>query len=360
MAKRVILGMSGGVASSVSALLLKEAGYNVIGLFMKNWDEKDEYGVCTATEDSDDARRVANQLGIPYYAINFEKEYWDRVFKYFLQEYSLGRTPNPDIMCNKEIKFKAFLEKAMDLDADYMATGHYAQIKTIPGPVPHYQLIRGADRSKDQSYFLYTLGQRQLSKTLFPIGHLNKSQVRQLAQKHGLATAARKDSTGICFIGEKDFKAFLQNYLPAQPGEMRNIDNDTKVGNHDGLMYYTLGQRKGLGIGGQGEAWFVVDKEVSRNILYVAQGHNHPALYSRGLIAKDQVWVGGQEPGNKFNCTAKFRYRQADQEVEVEVKDNNCRVIFQQPQRAITPGQAVVFYQKDLCLGGATIEAIIQ
>lgn len=362
---RVVVGMSGGVDSSVAALLLKQQGYDVIGVFMKNWDETDEAGNCTADLDYQDVRRVCDQIGIPYYTVNFEAEYWDRVFTYFLEEYSQGRTPNPDVMCNKEIKFKAFLQRALELEADYLATGHYAQIRTLSaeGEKREYQLLRGADLNKDQTYFLYTLGQEQLSKTLFPVGHLTKQQVRQIAAEHHLATAAKRDSTGICFIGERKFKAFLQHYLPAQPGLMIDVDRGRAVGEHDGLMYYTIGQRKGLGIGGAGEPWFVVGKDVAANILYVAQGSDHPALFSSGLIAKDLQWVKGAPPveasAGKFACTAKFRYRQADQEVEVCLEPDQCRVIFARPQRAITPGQAVVFYQGEVCLGGATIDQVI-
>ena len=357
---RVVLGMSGGVASSVAALVLKQQGYNVIGVFMKNWDDKDKEGNCTADLDYQDVRRVCDQIGIPYYTVNFEREYWDRVFTYFLDEYSRGRTPNPDVMCNKEIKFKEFLSKALELEADYLATGHYAQIgyQTDGNGNKVYQLLRGADRSKDQSYFLYTLGQQQLEKVLFPIGHLTKQEVRQIAKAHNLATASKKDSTGICFIGEKDFKSFLQNYLPAKPGKMVDIDTGRVMGEHDGLMYYTLGQRKGLGIGGEGEPWFVVDKDLTENILFVGQGHEHPALYSQGLIAVEPSWTSGEAPSGEFKCTAKFRYRQSDQEVRVVIEDDKCRVIFAEPQRAITPGQAVVFYQGEICLGGATIDQV--
>lgn len=356
MKERVVIGMSGGVDSSVAALLLKEAGYDVIGVFMKNWDDTDEMGVCTAELDYDDVRRVCDQIGIPYYTVNFEKEYWDKVFVYFLEEYKRGRTPNPDVMCNKEIKFKAFLERAMQLEADYLATGHYAQIGRENGG---FTLLRGADQGKDQTYFLYTLGQDQLSKTLFPIGHLTKREVRKIAQDAGLATANKKDSTGICFIGEKDFKEFLSKYLPAQPGEIRSIDGGLK-GYHDGLMYHTLGQRKGLGIGGPGEPWFVVGKDLNTNTLIVAQGGDHPALYSEGLEATEVSWVAGEPPAARFTCTAKFRYRQPDQEVTVNLTETGCRVEFHQPQRAITPGQAVVFYDGEKCLGGGTIDKVIQ
>lgn len=352
---RVVLGMSGGVDSSVAALLLKQQGYDVIGVFMKNWDDTDEDGNCTAVEDYEDVRRVCDQIGIPYYSVNFEQEYWDKVFQYFLAEYRRGRTPNPDVMCNKEIKFKVFLEKALALEADYLATGHYAQVRFNDG---EYQLIRGVDSNKDQTYFLYTLGQYQLSKTMFPIGHLTKQQVRAIAKEHGLVTATKKDSTGICFIGEKNFKEFLSNYLPAQPGKILSVDGK-EVGRHDGLMYYTLGQRKGLGIGGSGEPWFVVKKDLENNVLYVAQGQDHPDLYSNGLIASELEWVGAV-PKSGFTCTAKFRYRQPDQPVTVEYDGDKCVVRFHEPQRAITPGQAVVFYQGEVCLGGATIDQSIQ
>lgn len=349
---RVVIGMSGGVDSSVAALVLKEAGYDVIGIFMKNWDDTDETGVCTADADYDDVRRVCDQIGIPYYTVNFEKEYWDRVFVYFLEEYKRGRTPNPDVMCNKEIKFKAFLEKALHLEAEYLATGHYAQIGREG---EKFTLLRGADQNKDQSYFLYTLGQHQLSKTLFPIGHLTKEEVREKARRAGLATATKKDSTGICFIGEKDFREFLSQYLPAQPGEIRTVDGELK-GYHDGLMYHTLGQRKGLGIGGAGEPWFVVGKDLQTNTLLVAQGREHPALYTGALRAADLSWVAGEPPGNSFQCTAKFRYRQQDQGVTVHLTQEGALVEFHQRQRAITPGQAVVFYDGPVCLGGGTIE----
>lgn len=351
---RVVVGMSGGVDSSVAALLLKQQGYDVIGIFMKNWDETDEYGCCTATEDYEDVRRVCEQIGIPYYALNFTQQYWDKVFTYFLDEYKKGRTPNPDVMCNKEIKFKVFLERALQLGADFLATGHYAQVGFRDGS---YRLLRGADPGKDQTYFLNTLGQYQLSKVMFPIGHLMKEQVRQLAQDTGLATAKKKDSTGICFIGERNFKEFLSNYLPAQPGDIRTLAGEYK-GRHDGLMYYTLGQRKGLGIGGAGtgEPWFVAGKDLKKNILYVEQGETHPSLYSGGLLAADLHWVSGTVE-KSFMCTAKFRYRQPDQEVTVYLDEGNtARVSFKKRQKAITPGQAVVFYRDEECLGGGIIE----
>lgn len=352
---RVVVGMSGGVDSSVTALLLKQQGYEVIGLFMKNWDDTDEWGHCTATEDFNDVRRVCEQIGIPYYSVNFEKEYKERVFSYFLEEYKRGRTPNPDVICNREIKFKEFLEAALRLGADSIATGHYARIDFVDG---EYRLLRGVDESKDQSYFLNQLNQYQLSKAMFPLGGLRKKEVRQIAAEAGLATAKKKDSTGICFIGERDFKEFLSRYLPAQPGEIRTLSGEYK-GRHDGLMYYTIGQRHGLGIGGAGEPWFVVGKDVEKNILYVAQGARHPDLFSQGLLATDLHWVSEKEKPARFRCTAKFRYRQPDQEVTVYLREKKTAdVLFERPQKAITPGQAVVFYQGEVCLGGGIIDKV--
>ena len=354
---RVVVGMSGGVDSSVTAYLLKQQGYDVIGIFMKNWDDTDEFGHCTAEDDFQDVRRVCEQIGIPYYTVNFEKEYMEKVFQYFLDEYRRGRTPNPDVMCNREIKFGELLAKVMDLGADYIATGHYAQVKHIDG---EYKLIRGADSNKDQTYFLNQLGQEQLSRTMFPIGHLTKPQVREIAERAGLATAKKKDSTGICFIGERNFRQFLQHYLPAQPGNIETTDGRV-IGRHDGLMYYTLGQRQGLGIGGghgkTGEPWFVVDKDLQRNVLIVGEGANHPRLFSTSLIATGVNWVSGKKPREPFACTAKFRYRQPDQGVTVYPLGDDCvEVVFAQPQKAVTPGQAVVFYDGEVCLGGATID----
>ncbi|WP_126427167.1 tRNA 2-thiouridine(34) synthase MnmA [Brevibacillus marinus] len=356
---RVVVGMSGGVDSSVTALLLKQQGYDVIGVFMKNWDDTDEFGHCTAEDDFQDVRRVCDQIGIPYYTVNFEKEYMEKVFRYFLDEYKQGRTPNPDVMCNREIKFGDFLDKALQLGADYIATGHYARVAYRDG---EYKLLRGADPNKDQSYFLNALRQEQLAKTMFPIGHLSKQQVRQLAADAGLATAKKKDSTGICFIGERNFREFLRNYLPAVPGEIRSVDGET-LGRHEGLMYYTLGQRQGLGIGGggNGQPWYVVDKDLTHNVLIVAQGADHPRLFSHGLVATELNWISKREPAAEFRCTAKFRYRQPDQEVTVQVlADKRCRVWFDQPQKAVTPGQAVVFYNGEECLGGATIEQVLR
>ncbi|AEI44907.1 tRNA 2-thiouridine(34) synthase MnmA [Paenibacillus mucilaginosus] len=355
---RVVLGMSGGVDSSVAALLLKEQGYDVIGVFMKNWDDTDEFGHCTAEEDAEDVRRVCDQIGIPYYTVNFEKPYMDKVFAYFLDEYRKGRTPNPDVMCNREIKFGEFLNKALELGADYIATGHYARVEHTDGK---HRLLRGVDGNKDQTYFLNALNQYQLSKAMFPIGHLPKPEVRAIAEKAGLATAKKKDSTGVCFIGERNFKEFLSGYLPAKPGDMRTLEGEVK-GRHDGLMYYTLGQRSGLGIGGSGsgEPWFVAGKDLERNILYVVQGEKHPALYTKGLLATDLNWISGEIPAAPLRCTAKFRYRQPDQGVTLTFgPDGTAEVVFDQPQKAITPGQAVVFYDGEECLGGATIDKLV-
>lgn len=354
---RVVVGMSGGVDSSVAALLLKQQGYDVIGIFMKNWDDTDENGVCTATEDYDDVIRVCNQIGIPYYAVNFEKQYWDKVFTYFLNEYKAGRTPNPDVMCNKEIKFKAFLEHAVSLGADFLATGHYARVERRDGEV---KMLRGIDENKDQTYFLNQLTQEQLEKVMFPIGDIEKSKVRELAKEANLATSTKKDSTGICFIGERNFKEFLSNYLPAQPGNMETFDGKV-MGKHDGLMYYTIGQRHGLGIGGAGEPWFVIGKDLKRNVLYVGQNFHHDMLYSDSIIATDISWVSSAEKPASFECTAKFRYRQPDNKVMVEkLDDGNIKVIFHEPIRAVTPGQAVVFYHGDECLGGGTIDEVFR
>ena len=357
---RVVVGMSGGVDSSVTALLLKEQGYDVVGVFMKNWDDTDENGVCTATEDYKDVAKVANQIGIPYYSVNFEKEYWDRVFEYFLAEYRLGRTPNPDVMCNKEIKFKAFLDYAMQLGADYVATGHYAQVVRDEDGTSH--MLRGVDNNKDQTYFLSQLSQEQLAKTLFPLGHMEKSEVREIAEKAKLATAKKKDSTGVCFIGEKNFKEFLGKYLPAQPGKMVTLDGDVK-GDHAGLMYYTIGQRQGLGIGGgkgeNSEPWFVVGKELETNTLLVGQGFHHEHLYATSLEASEVHFTVETPMEKEFTCTAKFRYRQQDTKVSVILNEDQTQatVIFDEPVRAITPGQAVFFYQGDECLGGGLIDA---
>lgn len=355
---RVVVGMSGGVDSSVTALLLKEQGYDVIGVFMKNWDDTDEFGVCTATEDYKDVALVADEIGIPYYSVDFQKEYWDRVFEYFLAEYRKGRTPNPDVMCNKEIKFKAFLDYAMELGADYVATGHYAQIEKLPDGTVN--MLRGVDNNKDQTYFLSQLSQSQLQKVMFPLGGMKKKEVREIAARFGLATAKKKDSTGVCFIGERNFKKFLSEYLPAQPGRMMTLDN-VDMGSHDGLMYYTIGQRSGLGIGGtngtNNDPWFVVGKDLAKNILYVGQGFHHPALYADSLKASTIHFTQDKEFPENFSCTAKFRYRQQDVPVTVHLTGNDtAEVVFAEPVRAITPGQAVVFYDGDVCLGGGLID----
>ena len=354
---RVVVGMSGGVDSSVAAYLLKQEGYEVIGIFMKNWDDTDEFGVCTATEDYEDVISVCNQIGIPYYAVNFEQQYWDKVFTYFLDEYKAGRTPNPDVMCNKEIKFKAFLEHAMSLGADFLATGHYARIAETEDGV---SMLRGVDTNKDQTYFLNQLNQDQLSKVMFPIGDIEKSRVREIAEEAQLSTAKKKDSTGICFIGERNFKDFLSNYLPAQQGDMRTMTGE-KQGRHDGLMYYTIGQRHGLGIGGSGEPWFVIGKDLKTNTLLVGQGFHHDALYSDSLTAVDVGFTTSKELPQEFTCTAKFRYRQADTAVTVKMTGTTtAEVIFDNPVRAITPGQAVVLYNGEECLGGGTIDTVIK
>ncbi|SDX41833.1 tRNA 2-thiouridine(34) synthase MnmA [Paenibacillus sp. CF384] len=357
---RVVVGMSGGVDSSVTALLLKQQGYDVIGIFMKNWDDTDEFGHCTAEEDAEDVRRVCDQIGIPYYTVNFEKAYFDKVFAYFLDEYRNGRTPNPDVMCNREIKFGDFLHKAMELGADYLATGHYARLeRTADGEA---KLLRGVDSNKDQTYFLHALRQDQLAKAMFPIGHLPKPEVRRIAEEFGLHTAKKKDSTGVCFIGERNFKEFLSGYLPAQPGPMIDIESGETKGRHDGLMYYTLGQRQGLGIGGSGngEPWFVADKDLKENILYVVQGDQHASLYSTSLTATGINWIAPLKPEGPITVTAKFRYRQADQTVTLTLRQDGTTgdVVFEKPQKAITPGQAVVFYDGEVCLGGGTIDIV--
>lgn len=359
---RVVVGMSGGVDSSVTALLLKEQGYDVVGIFMKNWDDTDENGVCTATEDYKDVAKVADQIGIPYYSVNFEKEYWDRVFEYFLAEYRRGRTPNPDVMCNKEIKFKAFLDYAMQLGAEYVATGHYAQVeRKEDGTV---RMLRGVDNNKDQTYFLSQLSQDQLAKTMFPLGGMEKSEVRAIAERANLATAKKKDSTGVCFIGEKNFKQFLSSYLPAKKGDMVTLDGEIK-GQHDGLMYYTIGQRQGLGIGGgkgSQEPWFVIGKDLETNTLYVGQGFHHERLYATHLDASEIHFTVDTDRPKEFECTAKFRYRQQDVPVKVVLTGDGstAKVIFSEPVRAITPGQAVVFYDGMECLGGGLIDQAYQ
>ncbi len=341
--KTVVVGMSGGVDSSVSALLLKEMGYRVIGLFMKNWEEGG--GPCQAAQEYEDVVRVCERLGIPHYSVNFVEEYRESVFKQFLADYAAGLTPNPDVLCNREIKFKVFLEKALSLGADFLATGHYCRLDG------EGRLLRGSDPNKDQSYFLHAVKQEAFRKVLFPIGHLLKKEVRNLARQHGLATAEKKDSTGICFIGKRDFKPFLSQYLALQPGNFETLGGEV-VGRHDGTAFYTLGQRKGMGLGGEGDAWYVVGKDLKRNVVYVERGADHPALFSAEIRAKDLTWVA-EEPGHyPFSCTAKVRYRQQDTECTLSESGN---VVFKDPQRAVTPGQSIVFYQGDQCLGGGII-----
>ena len=356
--KKVICGMSGGVDSSVSAFILQQQGYQVEGLFMKNWEEDDDTDYCTAAADLADAQAVCDKLGIKLHKINFAAEYWDNVFEHFLSEYKAGRTPNPDILCNKEIKFKAFLEYAAeDLGANYIATGHYVRRR---GTDDNAQLLRGLDANKDQSYFLYTLSSKQVGQSLFPVGDIEKPIVRAIAEDLGLITAKKKDSTGICFIGERKFKDFLARYLPAQPGNIRTVEGDI-IGRHDGLMYHTLGQRKGLGIGGvkgaSEEAWYVVEKDLVNNELIVAQGHDHSALLSTGLIAQQLHWVDRQPIREPLRCTVKTRYRQTDVPCTIEpIDDESIKVIFDEPQIAVTPGQSAVFYLDEVCLGGGIIE----
>lgn len=354
--------MSGGVDSSVSAYLLKEQGYQVVGLFMKNWEEDDDTEYCSASADLADAQAVCDKLGIELYTINFAAEYWDNVFEHFLSEYKAGRTPNPDILCNKEIKFKAFLEYAAeDLGADYIATGHYVRRRDINGKS---QLLRGVDNNKDQSYFLYTLSHEQIAQSLFPVGEMEKPEVRKIAEKLELATAKKKDSTGICFIGERKFTDFLSRYLPAKPGPIITVDGET-IGEHQGLMYHTLGQRKGLGIGGTKDGgddpWYVVDKDVENNILVVAQGHEHPRLMSVGLIAQQLHWVSREPMTGAFRCTVKTRYRQPDIACTVTpLSEDKIEVRFDYPVAAVTPGQSAVFYQDEVCLGGGSLKHVFR
>ena len=358
MKKTVVIGMSGGVDSSVAALLLKEQGYNVIGLYMNNWEEKDECGACTGEEDFADVRRVANHIGIPYYSVNFAKEYMDRVFSYFISEYKAGRTPNPDVLCNREIKFKDFKEQAYKLGADYIATGHYCDI--LHDGNTHY-LLKAKDQSKDQTYFLNQLSLSQLENVLFPLGKLDKSEVRRIAEENGLATATKKDSTGICFIGERNFRNFLLQYIPAKKGEIRTYDGKV-LGEHLGLMYYTIGQRRGLNIGGQkgddGSRWFVIEKDLKNNILYVAHGAED-RLFSKGLIAKEMNFIPSVPTKKEFECTAKFRYRQPELGCFVKIIGDKVEVEFKEKQRAITEGQFAVFYDGDKCIGGGVIEKAI-
>ena len=389
MSKRIVVGMSGGVDSSVTALLLKQQGYDVIGLFMKNWEDDNDDEYCSSRQDLLDAVSVADTIGIPIEAVNFSKEYKDRVFSYFLREYQAGRTPNPDILCNAEIKFKAFLDHAIALGADTIATGHYAQVRVVDGL---FQLLKARDAGKDQSYFLHRLNQTQLSRAMFPLGKLLKSEVRRIAEQHGLSNHAKKDSTGICFIGERPFREFLNRYLPTQPGEMWTPDtladmpdygresnavapapdcsapprrNRTPegqiVGKHIGLSFYTLGQRQGLGIGGakasSGEPWFVAAKDMEHNRLIVVQGHDHPALLSPRVSALDSHWISGTAPLLHHRYAGKTRYRQTDAACHFTGLDGEkCALAFDEAQWAVTPGQSVVVYDGEVCLGGAIIE----
>jgi tRNA-specific 2-thiouridylase len=354
--QKVIVGMSGGVDSSVSALLLQQQGYQVEGLFMKNWDEDDGTEYCTAKDDLADAQAVSDKLGIHLHTANFAAEYWDNVFEHFLEEYKAGRTPNPDILCNREIKFKAFLDYALVLGADFIATGHYVR-KSQQGDMA--TLIKGLDNNKDQSYFLHAVSGHEIAKTLFPVGELQKPVVRALAEQHGLITHNKKDSTGICFIGERRFKDFLQQYLPAQPGIIEDVDGQT-MGEHSGLMYHTIGQRQGLGIGGVKGAndspWYVVDKNLDRNVLIIAQGSQHPRLFKQGLNLSSIHWIDTKDRELPLRCMAKCRYRQNDQACVVTRSPAGYQVMFDEAQRAITPGQSVVFYLDETCLGGGVIE----
>jgi tRNA-uridine 2-sulfurtransferase len=354
---KVMLGISGGVDSSVAALLLQQAGHQVEGLFMQNWEEDDRSGPCTTDVDRKDAVAVCGRLGIPFHARNFAAEYWDGVFEHFLAEYRAGRTPNPDVLCNREIKFKTFLTEAHALGAEKIATGHYARVDEWNG---RFRLLRAVDAGKDQTYFLHAIGQQQLASTLFPIGEIPKSRVRDMARDAALPTHAKKDSTGICFIGERDFREFLSQYIPARPGEIRSPDGRL-IGEHQGVMYYTLGQRSGLGIGGRmgagGEPWYVVGKDVPSNVLFVAQGGENEWLHSQRLTAESPTWISGAAPSAEFRCTAKTRYRQQDQACVVFLHKDQIEVRFDETQRAVTPGQSVVFYDGDECLGGAVISA---
>jgi tRNA-uridine 2-sulfurtransferase len=353
---QIMIGVSGGVDSSVAALLLQREGKPVAGMFMQNWVEDDRLGECQADRDRADAVRICSLLGIAFHARNFASQYWDQVFEHFLSEYRVGRTPNPDVLCNREIKFKIFLEHARALGAEKIATGHYARTDCVDG---RHRLLRGHDANKDQSYFLYTLGQEQLASTLFPVGDLPKPEVRRMALEAGFPTHDKKDSTGICFIGERDFREFLSRYIPARVGEMRTPEG-RKLGEHNGVMYYTLGQRGGLGIGGRresnGEPWYVVGKDVTANVLYLAQGGENHWLHSSRLVAEQLSWTAGAEPAGQFRCTAKTRYRQSDQNCTVYKNGDTCHVEFDVPQRAVTPGQSVVFYRDDECIGGGVIE----
>jgi len=367
MSQKVVLGLSGGVDSAVAAYLLKEQGYEVIAVFMRNWDStlnNDILGnptngddICPQEQDYNDAKKVADHLGIELRRVDFIKEYWDHVFTYFLEEYAKGRTPNPDILCNKHIKFKAFLDYALSIDADYIATGHYARVQHNEGA--ESIMLRGVDDNKDQTYFLCQLNQKQLQASLFPIGELTKPEVRKLAEDLNIPVAHKKDSTGICFIGERDFREFLKNYIPAKNGKIVDIETKNIIGEHQGIMYYTIGQRKGLNIGGKGGPWFVVGKEYDDNILYVASGDQSKWLMSHGCLVTDVNWISHDKPAGEYDCSAKFRYRQKDNDVSLHfIDDTTLYVTFKQPVKSVTPGQAAVFYQGEVCLGGGTIEKV--
>lgn len=360
-ASRVVVGLSGGVDSAVAALLLVEQGYAVEGLFMQNWEDDDEQTYCTVAQDFQDARQICETLGIPLHRVNFAAEYREQVFRRFLDEYAAGRTPNPDVLCNREIKFKAFLEYALRLGGTHIATGHYAR---LGGSGDATRLLRAADASKDQTYFLHAVPRSALARTLFPVGGLLKSEVRARARAAGFTNHAKPDSTGICFIGERRFREFLARYLPNRPGNIENPQGDI-LGRHPGLMYYTLGQRQGLGIGGRQDSsaapWYVAEKDIPRNALIVVQGHEHPQLRNRFLLARELQWMAGEPPATRFSCTAKSRYRQQDQACRVTVMAaHSCQVDFSNPQRALTPGQYVVFYQGEECLGGGVIDVVGQ
>ena len=363
---KVVVGMSGGVDSAVTALLLKRQGYQVTGLFMKNWEDDDDSEYCSTRQDLVDVASVCDVIGIDLEVVNFSAEYKDRVFADFLREYEAGRTPNPDVLCNSEIKFRCFLDHAMQMGAERIATGHYAQVRpwTNDGRT-EYQLLKAEDGTKDQSYFLYRLTQEQLAKTMFPLGTLYKREVRRIAAEAGLHVAEKKDSTGICFIGERPFREFLMRYLPTRPGEIRALDDGRVLGEHQGLMYHTIGQRKGLHIGGikgnqdeagEHDAWYVAGKDVKANVLYVVQGHAHPALLKDRLVAGDLNWIAGRDPHTNWVYTAKPRYRTPDQPCEIDrIAEGRAEIAFAQPQWAVTPGQSVVVYESKVCLGGGII-----
>jgi tRNA-specific 2-thiouridylase len=357
---RIVVGMSGGVDSSVAAWLLKQQGYDVLGLFMKNWEDDDDDEYCNSRQDLIDAVSIADIIGIDIEAVNFSAEYKERVFNSFLAEFKIGRTPNPDVLCNAEIKFKAFLDHALQLGADRIATGHYAQVRQVDGM---YQLLKAEDGTKDQSYFLYRLNQSQLASTLFPLGKMYKRDVRDLAARLKFPNHDKKDSTGICFIGERPFREFLSRYLPIEPGDIVDLEANV-VGTHSGLMYYTIGQRQGLGIGGRsegaGEPWYVCRKDMTSNRLVVVQGHDHPALLAQALTAGELSWISGMNPHCNWVYGAKTRYRQKDAPCEIErVDGTSCEIRFAEPQWAVTPGQSVVVYESTICLGGGIIDAAI-